>query len=143
MSGRIRHHRTVSVENIKTIKGISMQKNTNTKSDEEARREAKKDILKILDDDDFDSVALRNYLLTNVTISVKNKDDGPQNVKISKACGYGDDDYYTIEPEDTEKWSRCVTRRVTIRVEDGGSLSYITAPGINDFKVDGGEIKRT
>ena len=104
---------------------------------------AKEDILKRLESEEFDTVALANMLAFTSRIEVTNLDDHFQEVKISKACTEGSDIYYSIEHGDTEKWSRCVFHRVTIRVNGGGSYDHTTSPLTKDnrFVVSGGQIE--
>lgn len=78
-------------------------------------------------------------------ITVTNVSGGTLFVKVSKACGSGQDGYFGIAPGASETWKRCVTRRVTIKAAElpsddmiYASVDHVTqiSTGCNFYHVD-------
>jgi hypothetical protein len=65
--------------------------------------------------------------LGNSRITVRNVGGDTVYVKVSKACGSGQDGYWEIVPGASETWRRCVTRRVTIKAASSPSDDTIFA----------------
>ncbi len=116
----------------------------------EAKAAAKAQLLKLLEDDQLDVHALSEALMVRSRITVTNKDGGTVWVKVSKACGAGQDGYWGIPPGGSEKWMRCVYHRVTIKAsnidhDDAGifaSVDHTTAvsTNCNDYWIEGGRF---
>lgn len=49
-------------------------------------------------------------------ITVRNRSESTIYVKVSKACGTGQDGYWRIPPGQSESWSRCIYASVKITV---------------------------
>ena len=108
---------------------------------------ARDEIIERLNDDAFSAHALAEALAVRSRIDVTNRDGGTVHVRISKACGQGQDGYWEIPPGHTESWKRCVYHRVTIkasydRVHDFDSVDHITAisTGCKKYEVNGGRL---
>lgn len=82
------------------------------------------------------------------TLDVRNRDDAPVYVKVSKPLGRGQDGYFKIDPGQTERWRRHVGYRVTIKIDffgDGDAdHSHDHRMGIssadNKFEINGGQF---
>ena len=65
--------------------------------------------------------------ITKSTIKVKNVGESTAYVKVSKACGTGQDGYWKIKPGDSETWKRCISKRVNIKASESRNDSDIFA----------------
>jgi len=105
-------------------------------------------------DDELDLHALSEFLSLKSPIEIRNgSTEGiDYYVKISKACGEGQDGYWEIKPGKTERWMRCVYHRVTMKLatfaDDAGiidSYDHIVKYNghCNTFDVGSGKFKYT
>jgi len=117
----------------------------------EAKAAVKTQLLKMIeDDDDLNVNALSDALRVRSRITVTNRQGGTVWVKVSKACGAGQDGYWEIGPGGSETWMRCVYHRVNIRAsnlphDDAGifaDIEHTTAvsTGCNSYAVEGGSL---
>ncbi|MBY0442134.1 MAG: hypothetical protein K2Q25_08385 [Mycobacteriaceae bacterium] len=111
----------------------------------------KTELIKMIEDDkDLNVHAVADALRVRSRISVTNRQGGTIWVKVSKACGAGQDGYWEIGPGGTETWMRCVYHRVNIRAssiahDDTGifaDVEHTTAvsTGCNSYAVEGGSF---
>ena len=117
------------------------------------REEAKEIILRSLDDEHLDIIKIADDIANNegcfcgATSGVDVRNDGgrDERVAITKTCGRGRDSYFTIRPNQRERWSRCVYRDITISVDDGDSADHNVefSTGGNLHIVVNGRIRST
>jgi len=82
---------------------------------EKVRTEMRSQLIEMLDDEEFDMHRLYEALRVRGQIAVYNKEPETIWVKVSKACGAGQDGYWEIPPGGRETWMRCVYHRVTMK----------------------------
>lgn len=84
------------------------------------------------------------------TLDVRNRDDIPIYVRVSKTLGRGQDGYFKIDPGQSERWARHVGRRVSIDVSLFGddnidaTISHLMgiSSGDNKFEMNGGRFRQ-
>lgn len=119
----------------------------------ENRDDAKKLLVSALDDAELDLVAMANEALERSNcicgaksgVDVTNRQDFSVRVKVTKTCGVGDDDWFTIQAGKTERWSRCVYRKITISLNsprDSINHSVAVLTNGNAFEVNGGRLRQ-
>lgn len=129
-------------KNSKTTSSASISANIKA-----VRSAAIADIAKTLENEEFDVHALAEFLSVKSTIRVKNLDAETVHVRISKACGEGQDGYWECPQGHTEPWKRCVYHRVTIKASydretdfDSVDHTMMASTGCNYFEINGGRI---
>ena len=121
----------------------------------ETVEEAKEILVKALEKEDLDVLALARDVQLNDDcwcigtsgVDVKNMDDNSfYDVSVSTTCGVGSDDKFEIESRDTERWSRCVYRIISIKVfEHDDEIDSTTHTvgintGNNKFNIESGRL---
>lgn len=104
---------------------------------------------KIDKNSEIDLETLDKVLKTKSTIRVFNDESRTVYVKISKACGEGQDGYWEIPSGSSEPWKRCVYHRVDIKAsrswDDGDIFSNIShimmvSTECNNFAIRNGQL---
>ena len=84
-----------------------------------SRDSAKSEILKACEDESINLHMLSETLKIKSSLLVRNRSHSTYYVKVSKACGEGQDGFFEITPGSSETWKRCIYHDVTIVLSDG------------------------
>lgn len=118
--------------------------------------EAKEIIIKSLEKEGVDLLALARdiqlnddcWCIATSAVDVENVDDYTSyHVSISTTCGVGSDDKFEIKSGEKERWSRCISRIIRIKVYENvgdeiDSMDHNVGINTNDnkFQINGGRL---